>query len=42
MNDQDFLLDLQIISCELDLSKYLNPKSSAFLKVVRKMVVLNN
>ena len=41
MNDPDFLLDLQIISCELDLSKYLNPKSSCFLKLVRKMYVLN-
>ena len=41
MNDPDFILDLQIISCELDLSKYLNPRSSAFLKVVKKMYMLN-
>ena len=40
-NDPDFLLDMNIISCELDLSKYLNPKSSCFLKLVRKMYVLN-
>ena len=42
MNDPDFLLDLQIISAETDLSKYLNPKSSAFLKVVRKAYILNS
>ena len=34
-------MDLQILSCELDISKYLNPKSSCFLKLVRKMYMLN-
>ena len=41
MNDRDFLLDLQIIQAEIDMSKYINPKSSAFLKVVRRMYMLN-
>jgi len=41
MNDEEFILDLQIIAAETDLSKYLNPRSSAFLKVVKKMYVLN-
>ena len=41
MQDQDFILDLQIISCEVDISKYINPRSSAFLKVVRRMYMLN-
>jgi len=41
MNDENFIMDLQIISCELDLSKYLNPKSSCFLKIIKKMYVLN-
>ena len=30
-------MDLKIISCELDISKYINPKSSAFLKVLKKV-----
>ena len=41
MSDPDFILDLQIIAAETDLSKYLNPRSSAFLKVVKKMYMLN-
>lgn len=36
MNDPDFLYDLQMISCEIDVSKYINPKTSAFFKVVHK------
>ena len=36
MKDDDFLMDLKIISCELDISKYVNPKSSAFLKIIKK------
>ena len=35
MNDPQFILDLQIISCEIDVSAYINPKMSALLKVVK-------
>ena len=37
MNDPDFLMDLKIISCEVDVSKYINPKSSCFLKILKKV-----
>ena len=30
MKDPDFQYDLKMISCEIDLSKYINPKSSLF------------
>ena len=36
-NDQDFLFDLRVISCEIDMSKYINPKSAAFMKVIKKV-----
>ena len=36
MNDPDFIMDLKIISCEIDISKFISPKSSAFLKVIKK------
>lgn len=35
LNNPDFIYDLQMISCEVDISKYINPKWSAFLKVVQ-------
>ena len=41
MNDESFIMDIQIISCELDISKYINPKTSAFIKVIRKMHMIN-
>ena len=41
MNDPNFLLDLQIIQAEVDISKYINPKVSALLKVVKKMYQKN-
>ena len=41
MNDESFIMDLQIIAAETDLSKYLNPKTSAFIKVIRKMHMIN-
>ena len=41
MKDPDFILDLQIISCEIDMSQYINPKTSALLKVVKKMYQKN-
>ena len=34
LKDPDFILDLSIIQCELDVSKYVNPKASAALKVL--------
>ena len=37
MNDEEFVLDLKMISCEIDLSQYINPKRSAFLKVFKKV-----
>ena len=42
MNDPQFQLDLKIISCETDLTKYINPRSSAFLKVVKTMYQINS
>ena len=42
MSDEEFIMDLNILSCELDLSKYINPKSSAFLKIIKKAYMLNN
>ena len=36
MADNDFMMDLQIISCEVDISKYVNCKTSALLKLFRK------
>ena len=35
MNDPMFIYDLNIISCELDLSNYLNPQTSALIKVAK-------
>ena len=36
LNDPNFLYDLQIISCEIDVSRYINPKSAAFINVLQK------
>ena len=41
LNDQDFIMDLQIISCEVDLSKYISPKTSALMKVIHKSYEIN-
>jgi hypothetical protein len=41
MKDDDFIQDLNIISCECDISKYLNNKSLGFMKVVKTMMLLN-
>lgn len=35
LNNPDFIYDLQMISCEIDISRYINPKTSAFMKVVQ-------
>jgi hypothetical protein len=41
MNNDDFNTDLQILSCELDISKYVNIKSSCFLKLIKGMTLIN-
>ena len=41
MSDPNFIMDLKIIQAEIDISKWINPRSSAFLKVIRKMYMLN-
>jgi hypothetical protein len=41
MNDPEFLMDLKIIQCEIDMSKYINPKTSAFMKVVKSIYIKN-
>ena len=41
MNDPEFILDLKVIQCEIDMSKYISVKSSAFMKVVKKMYMKN-
>ena len=41
MKDEDFLLDLKIISCELDISRYNNVKSPCFIKLVKKVYQKN-
>ena len=37
LKDPDFIMDLKMISAEIDMSRYLNPKSSCFLKLVKKV-----
>ena len=41
MKNPDFRLDLDIISCEIDMSKYINPKTSAFIQVVKQAIIQN-
>jgi hypothetical protein len=41
MNDPSFQYDLKIIQCEIDASKYINVKSSAFLKIIKTMYIKN-
>ncbi len=41
LKDNEFIMDLQMISCEIDMSKYLNPKSSALIKVFKTAYKLN-
>ena len=36
LKDPDFIMDLEIISCEIDASKYVTPKASALLKIIKK------
>ena len=41
MSDPDFMMDIKMISCEINASDYINPKSSAFLKIVKKVYQKN-
>ncbi len=41
MKDESFLYDLKIIQCEIDCSRWISPKSSAFLKVIKTMYMIN-
>ena len=36
LKDENFLYDLKMISAEIDLSRYINPKTWAFIKVIQK------
>ena len=42
LHDEDFKIDLQILSCELDISKFINVKSSCLMKIVKTMYSINN
>ena len=42
LQNEDFKLDLDIISCECDISRYINPKTSAFLTVMKTMYQKKN
>lgn len=42
LGNPEFIMDLNILSAETDVSKYLNPKSSVFLKIIRAMYQINN
>jgi hypothetical protein len=35
MNDPSFIYDIQILSCEVDISKYINPKTSCLFKILQ-------
>lgn len=41
MQDPEFQIDLNIISCEMDISKYFNNKSLCFMKLAKTMMILN-
>jgi hypothetical protein len=42
MNDPEFLYDLKLMSCEINMTDYINPKSSCFMKIMKKVYVKNN
>ena len=39
MNDKSFQYDLEIISCETDLTQYINPKTSVLIKILKTAYV---
>ena len=40
--DPEFQLDLLMISSEIDISKYINPKSTVFIKLMKQYYMLYN
>ena len=42
MNDQDFLYDLRLMSCEVNMTEYINPKTTAFMKIIKKVYLKSN
>ena len=40
MNDPDFMYDVQMLSCEVDLTSYLNPKTNILLKIAQQSYIL--
>lgn len=40
--DQEFIMDLRMIQCELDISRYISPKASLFLKIIKKYYMRYN
>lgn len=36
INDPNFMYDLQLISCEINISNYINPKTSCLIKLIQK------
>jgi hypothetical protein len=36
LQDPEFMLDLKLLSCECDISKYISPRSSIFIKLLKK------
>ena len=42
MNDPEFLYDLKLMSCEINMTDYINPKTTAFMKIMKKVYVKNN
>ena len=41
MKDESFQYDLKILQCEVDISRYINIKSSCFLKIIKTMYIKN-
>ena len=37
MNDEDFKLTLKMVACELDITKYMNPRRAALMFLVKKI-----
>ena len=39
MNDEDFKLTLKMVACELDITKYLNPRRAALMFLIKKITI---
>ena len=42
MCDTDFLYDLRLMSCEVNMTEYINPKTTAFMKIIKKVYLKSN